>query len=134
MARYNCPEEGCNVYFNNTLDDILPLAIDHAFGSHGKIIDKDAVVGVVKGQVQAEEPFQQEPAFDKENEGDIKVVRKRRRRKKRKKRQVKIKEQIESELADIYTNPIEPEIKNEVQPEVKPETKNKIFDWWGNKK
>src|SRR4030067_133425 len=110
MARYNCPEEGCNVYFDNSLDNIELMAKDHAFGSHGKIIDRDAVVEVIQGKIQPMPKVVVAEAVKK---------KKRKRRKKRKKRQSKAVEEFKEELKEVY--------------EEKSSSKNKILDWWGKK-
>lgn len=34
MAKYNCPIDTCNVYFNGPPHEIIPQAIGHAAGSH----------------------------------------------------------------------------------------------------
>lgn len=114
MAVYNCPELGCNVYFDQDLDDLVPMAINHAFGSHGKNIDRDAVVGTVRGEAQVEATVQQEPV---PVEKPTTVRRKRKKRNKRRKQQVKVESTVE----------IEP------KGEVEVETGNKISDWWKKK-
>ena len=116
MARYNCPEQGCNVYFDKDLESITISVINHAFGSHGKIIDRETVVGIIKDQVQVESQDQQGPASDKDI---IRIVRKKHRRRK-KQRHIAMKDQIK--------------IESEIKKELGMETKNKIFDWWGKKK
>ncbi len=50
MSKYNCPIEGCNVYFEAPTDDIIPQAINHAFGSHDMQIDGQAVVEIIYKQ------------------------------------------------------------------------------------
>ena len=135
MARYNCLELGCNVYFDNDLDSIVSVAINHAFGSHQKIIDREAVVGVIKGQAQAGQPLQQEPIPVEKSKEELKAARKKRRIRRKRKKAKLLKMEIGYIPKNIKDGVVEEAELVEVSvPEgsiLKP--KNKIFDWWKNK-
>ena len=135
MTIYNCPQEGCNVRFEGSLDDIVPMAINHAFGSHQKIIDRDAVVGTVRGEAQVEATVQQEPIPVEKSKEELKAARKKRRIRRKRKKAKLLKMEIGYIPKNIKDGVVEEAELVEVSvPEgsiLKP--KNKIFDWWKNK-
>jgi hypothetical protein len=105
MSKYNCPIEGCNVYFEAPTDDIIPQAINHAFGSHDMQIDGQAVVEIIYKQAH--------PATIDEPSS----VRKPKVRRKRRKARIKRGVDISTMRKDIPSNPV-----------------SKISKWWDNKK
>ena len=136
MTIYNCPQEGCNVHFESSLDDIVPMAINHAFGSHQKIIDRDAVVGTVRGEAQAEATVQQEPIPVEKSKEELKAIRRERRKKRKKRKKAKM---LRMEIGYIPKKVEDGVVEEAELVEVSvPEDslskpKNKIFDWWKNK-
>ena len=122
MTIYNCPQEGCNVHFESSLDDIVPMAINHAFGSHQKIIDRDAVVGTVRGEAQAGLLTKLEPIPVEKIEKKVKALLRKKRRMRRKKRKAKLLRAEKAELVEVS-----------IPEDSLSKPKNKIFDWWKNK-
>lgn len=135
MAVYNCPELGCNVYFDQDLDDLVPMAVNHAFGSHGKNIDRDAVVGTVRGEAQVEATVQQEPVPVEKSKEELKVIRKKRRIRRKRKKAKLLKAEIGYIPKKVKDGVVEEAELVEVSvPEGSiPKPKNKIFDWWKKK-